>query len=418
MAKNYKTIYDNVGDSSALNQSWYAVLETTRGVMGDPQDASFFFTRSGGSVEHTQAKESSDHRSGRHNTDVILSKKETSWTIPTYINIDTTQGSATSAEVDPGIRLLWKSLLGYEDTSAGALYDPRQDPDITFTLFETGDKWQNQIPACFVEGMTLDAPGDGNSTMEWSGGGADRFKVGIGLSTTDNNLGNTITLDDITEAKRFPVGSKVMIVQYSDGVTRSADTAAGSYRLVTATDPSTGIVTLDGAALADADGTLGGGVLLVYGEPSAPTGIADIQTGLVGSLDIDGLGGILDCARSFNVEFANNHERVNYCYGTDALSFPYFVAGGRLDVNISVELNLNDATIEWLYDLDQFTAQNIDFIIGDATGRHLSLAFPKVVFDVPSTSVPDTGSIPFTADGGLALQTGLDAADEITAHYQ
>jgi hypothetical protein len=416
MAKNYKSIYDNVGDSSALNQSWYAVEETTRGVLGDPVDASFFFTRAGGSVEHTQPKESSDHRSGRHNTDIIIQKKETSWSIPTYVNIDTSLGAPSSAEVDPGIRLLWKSLLGYEDLAAGALYDARNDPSITFSLFETGDKWQNQIPACFVEGMTLDAPGDGTSGMEWSGGGADRFKVGIGLSTTDNNLGNTVTLATPDEAKRFPVGAKVMIVQYSDGVTRSTDTAAGSYRLVTATDPSTGIVTLDGAALADADGTLGGGVLLSYGEPESPTGIADIQTGLVGSIGIDGLGGIQDCVRSFNLEFANNHERVSYCYGTDALAAPFFVAAGRLDISVSVELNLNDSTIEWLYDLDQFTANDIDFVLGDSAGRHLKIDLPKTIFDVPSTTVGETGSIPFTAEG-MCFQTALDAADECTVSY-
>ena len=105
MSKNYKSIYENVGDSSALNQSWYAVLESTRGVMGDPVNESFFYTRAGGSVEHTQPKESSDHRSGRHHTDIIKQKKETSWSIPTYVNIDTTLPAASFTEVDPGIRL-------------------------------------------------------------------------------------------------------------------------------------------------------------------------------------------------------------------------------------------------------------------------------------------------------------------------
>ena len=34
MSKNYKSIYENVGDSSALNQSWYAVLESLGIVIG------------------------------------------------------------------------------------------------------------------------------------------------------------------------------------------------------------------------------------------------------------------------------------------------------------------------------------------------------------------------------------------------
>jgi hypothetical protein len=185
--------------------------------------------------------------------------------------------------------------------------------------------------------------------------------------------------------------------------------------LVTDSDEATGIVTVDGAVLADADGTVDP-VYLVYAEPEAPTGISNIQTGLVGSIDIDGLGGQVDCVRSFGVSFTNNLERSDYCYGTKSLAFPFFTAGGRLDVMVTVEMNLNDETIEWLRDLDSFVANDIDFILGDATGRHLKLDFPKVVFNVPETSVPESGTIPFSSEG-FALQTALDAADECTASY-
>lgn len=415
MAKNFKSLYDAVSDESALNQSWFCVEESTRGVLGDPVDSSFFFTRAGGSVDHQQPKQSSDHRSGRHNRDIIKEKKTTSWSIPTYVNIDTTQGSATSAEVEPAIRTMWKALLGYEDTAAGALYDPRLDPSITFSLYENGGKFATQLPSCFVEGMSFSAPGDSTATMDWSGGAADRFRVGIGKSTISNDGGNTITLATAAEAKRFPKGAKVMLVKYSDGLTRSTDTPNGSYRLVTDVNTATGVVTLDGAALADADGTVGGGILISYAEPESPTGIADIQTGLVGSMDINGLGGNVACMRSFSLEFANNLERVNYCYGTAALATPFYNIGGRLDISVSVEMNLNDNTGEWLYDLDTFTSQDLEFILGDASGRHLKIEMPKCIFDVPSVTYPESGSVPFSADG-MAFET-VSGGDEITVSY-
>ena len=83
---------------------------------------------------------------------------------------------------------------------------------------------------------------------------------------------------------------------------------------------------------------------------------------------------------------------------------------------MSVELNLNDDTIEWLYDVDQFEANDIDFIVGDAASRHLKFDLPKVIFQVPEVVVPENGSIPFTSEG-TAFQTALDAADEVTAGY-
>jgi len=42
---------------------------------------------------------------------------------------------------------------------------------------------------------------------------------------------------------------------------------------------------------------------------------------------------------------------------------------------------------------------------------------PRVIFDVPSISVPETGSIQVTLKG-MALQSTLDAADEVTVSYK
>ena len=417
MARNFHTAYAKTGDDVALNQSFFIVEETTKGVFAPPTDTDFFFTRAGGSVDHTQPFESSDHRSGRHNNSIIEQKKETAWSIPTYVNIDTTQGSPGVAEVEPAIRVLWKSMLGTETIPGGVVFTPADDPDITFSLYENGDTSAVQVPAAFVMACALAAPGDGTATLDWSGNGADRYRVGIGSSTANNDGGNTFTLDDADEAKRFPVGGQVMIItDAAGGATRSADTPNGSYRTITDSDTGTGVVTLSGAVLADADGSAAGAYYLAFAEPETPTGIDNIQTGLVGSMSIDGLGGTQACVRTINVNMENNHELVNYCYGTSALAFPYFVAGSRLNVGVEVEVNLNAEKVEWLYDLDQFTAQDLDYILGDATGRHLRLDLPRVILQVPSIETPEEGSVPFTSSG-TAFQTSLGAADEITVSY-
>ena len=414
MSKNFANIYNRTGDSIALEQSFFAKVEATKGTIVGPMDTDFFFTLGGGAITHTQPKQSSPHRSGRSNTDIFREKKVTEWNIPTFVNIDTALGAPAAAEIDPAIRLLWQSLLGKEDTAAGAVYDSSIVPDLTFSLFENGDKWAQQVPGAYVEANSFTAPGDGQAQMEWSGRGADRYRIGIGLFTTDSNTTNIITLDNISEAKRFQVGGLIMIVG-ADGLTRSTDTAGGTYRKITAINKATAAITVDGAVLADADGTAES-TYLCYAEPESPTGIANIQTGLVGSIDVDGLGGTVPCVRSFNLTMTNNHEPVDYCYGSSGLVTPIFVPGGRLSIEVEMELNLNDSLIELLDDLDSFEAQNIDFILGDSAGRHLKIDIPKAIFDVPSTSLPEEGSIPVSLSG-MGFQTSLGLNDEITVSF-
>lgn len=416
MAKNFKSLYDRTGASIALEQSFFLVEEVSKGTFAAPTDTDFFFTLAGGSVTHTQPITATPHRSGRHNTDTYAEKKSTEWEIPTFVNIDTGAVGGDTA-IDTPLRVLWKSLLGNETVNAGVslVYESSVDPDITFSLYENGDKWAHQLRAAFPQSNAIAAPGDGQAQFTWSGAAADRLRVGIGAFTTSSDGTNIITLDVASEAKRFPIGSQVMIVE-ADGLTRSADTPNGAYRTVTARDTGTGAVTLDGAVLADADGSATTAFFLAYAEPEAPSGISNVQTGLVGSISIDGLGGSVACARAFNLTLNNNHEVVSYCYGTDGLADPYFIPGSRLSVETSVEINLDDNVIEWLDDIDNFVSSDIDFIVGDATGRHFKVDLPKTIFNVPSVSLPDEGSIPVSVDG-LGYQTSLGAADEVTVSY-
>jgi hypothetical protein len=410
MAKNYATIYNSSNDAIALEQRWYVKEEVARGTLVAPTGADFFFTLGGGSLEFSQPFESSPHRSGRHHTSIIKKKKETSWSLSTYFNIDTGVAAGTT-EIDPAMRVLWKSMLGKETVSSGLQYTATV-PSLTFSLFEVGDKWARQARGCFVQGANMQFPGDGEATVEWSGAGKDAIYLGIGKSTT-NNTANTITLvtGDGGQFKKA-IGGMVMIIE-ADGTTRSADTPDGSPRRIT--NVSGDVITLDGAVLADADGS-SNEIYLVYYEPTTPVAINNPQTGLVGSFQITGYSG-LSCARSISVNLQNNHELVNYCYGADSLSSVMFVPGDRMTAEISVEMNLNKELMKFFNAVQNFEAQVLQVILGDAATRHLDIDLPKVLFPVPSYSVPDTGSVPVTFSG-TAYQTALDAEDEVSVYFK
>lgn len=409
MAKNYASLYSSALDSSALNQTLYVKQETVNGVMIAPTDSDFTFILEGGSMNFSQPLESSLHRSGRHNNNTILKKKTLEWSYPTYINIDTGVAAGAS-EVEDGIKTLWKSALGRETIDgSGVAYDSANDPSITFTIHEIGDMWAKQGYGCFVDSAEIQFVGDGESQINWSGMGVESYLVGMSQSVVDNSGGNTVTVA-AGEGKRFPVGSMVMLVE-SDGLTRSADTPNGSPRIVT--DVTGDVVTLDGAVLADADGSVTP-IYLVYYEPETPAGIDNPQIGLVGDFISASMGG--QCVRNATISIANNHELVNYCFSTDAADGSIFVPASRLEVTASVEINMSKANVGIYNDIQNQIEQDLQFILGDSTTRHLQVTLPRVEFTTPSIDVPSSGSIPVTFEG-VAYQTSLDAADEIEVKY-
>lgn len=410
MAKNFATIYNNTGDSIALAKSIYLKEETSPGSLLAPQPADFLYTLGGGGIEFSQPFESSPHASDRHNTDTIKKKKEMSWSISTYFNIDQALGSPAAAEIDTPLRLLFKSCLGYEDTTSGAYYDSRTPPSYLFSMFEVGDKWARQGVASFVNAATLSFPGNGEATAEWSGMGKESFLIGIGKSTT-NNTANTVTVQT-GEGKRFRVGGLVMLIK-TNGTTRSTDTASNSSRTITAI--SGDVVTLSGAVLTDADGSgVSLPIYLCYYEPATKTGINNPVTGLVGSMSIVGL--TKSCFRSATITLTNDHELRNDCFGFDSLAAPFFVASSRLNVELSVEMNLDHKVVEFYNSVVDFEAKDFQLVLGSGSGRRMQIDIPKAIFPVPQFAVPENGSIPITFTG-LAYQTALDAADEISISF-
>jgi len=414
MSKNFATNYASPNDSIALEQKIFIKEEPTitRGTLEPPTGADFLYTLNGGSVNFTQPIESSPHKSGRHHTSIIKQRTTTNWSIPTFFNIDTTLGARSVAEIDPAMRVLWKSLMGKEDVTGGSpVYTTGTPPSTTFSIFENGDLWAKQAPGAFVESGNATFPGDGQSQVEWAGMAKTTLLVGIGKSVTAN-AAHAITVA-VGEGKRFPIGSLVMVVK-SNGTTRSIDTPDGLPRTVT--NVVGDIVTVSGAILTDSDGSVvGSPVYLSFYEPLTPVAINDPQTGLQGSITIVGLAAA-DCVRSASLNMVNNHEPQDFCFGEEGLGGRLYTPGGRFTAELSLELNLNHDLVEFLNDLATFTGENITVILGDATKRYAQVEVPKGIFPVPEITVPDTGTIPVTFTGN-AYQTSLDAADEVTVSF-
>jgi hypothetical protein len=277
---------------------------------------------------------------------------------------------------------------------------------------ENGDKWAKQTFGAFVESAEMSFPGDGQAQTTWSGSAKSSNLVGIGKSTVDNSLGNTVTLQ-AGEGKRFRLGAHVMLIE-ANGSTRSADTPDGSALLVTGIAGD--VITLSGAALADADGSVTP-VFLSYYEPATPTAINEPQVGLVGSIVIAGFSA-LDCVRSATISCANNHELQDNCFGEEGLGGNLFIPGGRFTAAISLEINMNETLLELLNKIrDDISGESVTLILGDSSTRRLEITIPQAIFQVPEIGVPDTGPIPVTLSGN-AYQSGIDVADEISIHYK
>lgn len=413
MAKDFAAIYSSVNDSAAINQKIFIKEESTRGAIVTPAGTDHILQLTGGNVGFETPIESSPIRSGRHHRGIIKKKDITTWSFPFYFMIDTTLGAASDAEIDLAARVLWKSLLGRERVTAAVgnlTYDAVTAPSTTFTLIENGDQWANQAPGAFVNNGNLNLPGDGEATWAVSGEAKTMYKIGVAQSNVDNDGGNTITVGT-GEGERFEIGGIVMLVE-TDGTTRSADTAGDTSRKITGI--SGDVITVDGAALADADFSGSAGYLTYY-EPETPTAINAPQTGLEGSITIAGL--TTDCIRSLSLAINNDHEIQNFCYGTKSLSGPLFSPTSRVSMTLAMELNLNHNLVEFIKGLKAFTGENITTILGDVTSRHMEMTMPKWIPGIPVIPIPDSGTIP-TPFSGLLYEATAEAGDELTLEYK
>lgn len=412
MGKNYVTLYEGGNDSIALEQKIFIKAEPSgqRGTLQLPQPTDFLYHIGGASINFTQPIETSPHKSGRHHQNVIKQKTTSEWTLPTFFNINESLGAAAVTEIDPAVRVLHKAMFGFEDTTGGSpVYDTSTDPSITFTMMEIGDVWAKQAPGCFVEAANIQMPGDGQSQVEWSGMAKTVLNVGIGKSIANNNAGNTIALA-VGEGRRFPAGAYVMLTDSLN--VKSTDTPINTARKVVSVAGD--VITVDGAVLADADGSVTP-IYLTYYEPATSVAIDNPVIGLTGSISIAGFTA-QNCIRNLTLNCTNSHEPVDYCFGHEGLGGPLFVPGGRFTAEVTLEMNLNKELLGFINKQRDFLGENLTVILGRVTGRRLEILIPKAIFNVPEIPVGESGTIPISFTGN-ANQTGIDVADEIQLSY-
>lgn len=414
MAKNYSAIYNNTSDSNAIEQRFFIKAEAVNGTFNAPLNTDFLFTLPGGSITAAQPLIDDPQRTGdRQSVGSIAEKRDENWSLELYFNVDLLAANGNAA-IDNAVKTLWRSSLGRTSVGVSSEFiaDGVLAPSITMTIMQVLGDTSLQMIGAYVQDFEIQLPGDGQAKATFSGKGGQVKTVGIGKSTV-NNTANTLTVQS-GEGWRFPVGSKIMIIM-DDGLTLSGDTAAGTFRTVTSVTGD--VLTVDGAVLTDADGSgVGAPIYVVYYEPLAPVAINDPQTGLVGEISSSLLPSGY-CFRNLTISGANNHEEVNYCFGSDGLDAPFFIPGGKLTLTVSADLNLSKALVGFYNKIVAKVPVDILAVLGAGTGRRYEFELPKIDFSIPEISVPESGSIPVTFQG-MAKQTSAGALDALVVTVQ
>lgn len=410
--KNFATLYNSQNLSSAIEQSIFVKTETQKALAIAPLGTDAI-EQTAANVAFAEPRDPSPHKSGRDHVSLIRRKNSTEISLTTAVNIDTSLGGPTSGQIDQAMRALLLNTLGFETETPNLRYNNSEAPDDSFTMLDNGDKQANQAIGAFIQTMTINIPGADIPTFEFTGMAKTAFNAGIGVSTSDNNGGNIISLDNINEACRFEVGALVMVIK-ADGLTRSDDTATGTFRRVVSSNEANGQVELDGAVLADSDGS-GGAIYLAYYEPEGVTKINDIQTDLTGDVVVGSLPAG-NCVRSMSITLNNNHEVEDDCYGESGLTDALYAASDKFTVEVSIELNLNDDLVEFITKRKNFELENVVATIGSTTGRRMQITMARLQLNVPAVVRPETGRVPVTFEG-IALASDSGAGDAIVIDY-
>jgi len=412
--KNYASIYNNTSDSNSIEQRFFVKVEAINGQFNPPLNTDFIFTLPGGSITASQPLDDDPQTTGdRQSVSFIANKREENWALELFFNVDVLAANGNAA-IDNAVKALWKSALGRTTVGVSSEFiaDAVLAPSITMTIMQCLGDTALQMIGAFVDDFEIQLPGDGQAKATFSGKGGQVKTVGIGKSTV-NNSANTLTVQT-GEGWRFPVGSQIMVIM-DDGLTLSTDTPAGTPRTVTSV--SGDVLTVNGAALTDSDGSgVGAPIYVVYYEPLAPTAINAPQTGLVGEISSSLLPSGY-CFRNLTISGANNHEAVNYCYGADGLDAPFFIPAGKLALSVSADLNLSKALVGFYNKIVAKTPVDILAVLGEGTGRRYEFELPRIIFSIPEISVPESGSIPVTFEG-MAKQTAAGALDALTVTVQ
>jgi len=375
----------------------------TETVGTDDQDFLLYTT---GGPTFDQPVESNSHRTGRFHNDIIRQKKVCEFDIDTMVNMEGSAGDS----LDTAVKLLLLSGFGNETINSGVSIDYKQGlPNITFSMVRVSTIFAEYYTGGYVKDMTLDVPGDAPGTMKYTGKLADSEIAGIGKINGAVVASTSIILDDSINKHvlRYTIGSRVMVVK-ADGrtITHGAD---GSL-LVSAITEGTDTVDVSAAVDAEDDG------FLVPWHPGAvqQSGRDNIYTDLEGTFKFRTSGNTV-CATNINIGLVNDHVDLDNCFGSETNEG--FAPANRMTITVGVTLDLSNENFGELVQARKFSALSGELVIGNpASGRKLTISWPKLITSVPTIDLPENGVVPVTFEGTL-YQSDAGAGDPILWSY-
>lgn len=228
------------------------------------------------------------------------------------------------------------------------------------------------------------------------------------------NLAGGLGANDIKvttgHGRRFEVGS------YIDVLDNDGDTLKNTARLITARGAddlaNEDIITVSGAALSASDVN---DIVIGHAPDFTATSSENALLGLKGTF-VTGELGTVDCdLLSAEVSIKNNFTPRANSYGKSTICG--FTSDKRRDVSVKLDILLTKDNFEFYSTYKTFLVENLVITlapqdipspaVSDATGRTITLTFPRVEFNVPSLEQPSDGFVKLSLEG-TALSTDIN----------
>lgn len=373
----------------------------TETVGTDDQDSLLY---TAGGPKFSQPVESNPHRSGRFHAGIIRKKTMVDFDIDALINMTGTAGDS----LDTAYRVLMENIFGSETVIASTAIIYKQSiPCFYFSLVKVSTIFGEYYTGGYAKDWTLSIAGDAPGTQKFTGRAGSMVEAGLAQINGAVSASTDVILDaGLTD--RYDVGAPVMAVM-ADGRTIVAG-VDGSITIVSI-DKLLNKLVLSAAISVDDNG------FIAPWHPGAvqQTNRDNVYTDLVGSFKFDPSGSEIDTT-SIELTVANNHIDLDNRFGKKDNAG--FVAGNRVDMNLSVGFDLSNENYAQIVQAKKFGGFSPEIVIGDAaSGRHLKIAIKKWIPSVPPKELPENGTTPITMEGAL-YQSTPGARDPISVEFR
>jgi len=401
-AKSLVVITEGDGIAAELELGTALGTETVGTYSGD-----FAYVKEAG-FNFSQDVEMSDHRSGRQASNFYKKKKMVEGDLSLYILLGNEGSNVTMSDAH---KLIYESCFGriVTDSATELTFDCAQPHGTYFSSLLCNNGLGQIVNGCYAKNWSLSLAGDSPASLTVSSKGRDSKMASVAkFASASTAVATVITVDK--EAKRFEVGSVVMIVG-DDGVTVSKG-GLGNLTVVSIAD-ATNTITLSEPVTTQVDGYLAPWSPAYFG--AIPNDNLRIATDLEGSVSMDGGTSRIGEITGVEIGVENNLTDLDGYYGTD--SNQGFIDGSRQEISVSLTLNLTVAEVRKIQLMKDFQTFDILIKVGSLTGQRMEIKVPRVIFNIPSIELPADGAVSLTFEG-RALQTETGAMDAIKVSFK